>query len=60
MGLLEDEIDRLKDENKAQHEQILILQSKLNDAEVKLAKVMFLWNKKVKIYLNLFFNTVSP
>lgn len=39
MGFLEDEIDRLKDENKSQHEQILALQAQLQDTEEKMRKV---------------------
>lgn len=38
MTLLEDEVDRLKDENKAQHEQLLALTAKLKDAEERLLK----------------------
>ncbi|CAH1977066.1 unnamed protein product [Acanthoscelides obtectus] len=40
MGYLEDEIDRLKDENRQQHEQILALQAKLQDTEQKLTKIV--------------------
>lgn len=39
MTLLEDELDKQKDENRLQHEQILTLQSKLQDAELRLHKV---------------------
>lgn len=39
MGFLEDEIDRLKDENKSQHEHILALQAQLQDTEDKMRKV---------------------
>lgn len=39
MGFLEDELDRTKDENKKQHEQMLALQAKLYDTEQKLHKV---------------------
>lgn len=39
MGFLEDEIDRLKDENRNQHEQILALQAQLQDSEDKMDKV---------------------
>lgn len=38
MTLLEDELDKQKDENRLQHEQILTLQSKLQDAELRLHK----------------------
>ncbi|XP_076266762.1 trafficking kinesin-binding protein milt isoform X2 [Rhynchophorus ferrugineus] len=40
MGFLEDELDRVKDENRAQHEQILSLQSQLQDTEDKLRKML--------------------
>lgn len=40
MGMLEDEIDRLKDENKVQHEQMFALQSQLRDLEDKLSKCL--------------------
>lgn len=43
MGFLEDEIDRLKEENRTQHEQILALQSQLQDSEDKMHKVGFMW-----------------
>lgn len=39
MGFLEDEIDRLKDENRYQHEQILALQAQLQDSEDRMHKV---------------------
>lgn len=39
MGFLEDEIDRLKDENRSQHEQILALQAQLQDTEDKMRRV---------------------
>ncbi|KAK5644882.1 hypothetical protein RI129_006182 [Pyrocoelia pectoralis] len=39
MGLLEDEIDRQKEENRVQHEQILTLMAKLKDTEMKLHKL---------------------
>lgn len=39
MGFLEDELDRTKDENKMQHEEMLAIQSKLKDTEIKLHKV---------------------
>lgn len=39
MGILEDELDRQKEENRAQHERILALESKLYDTEMKVAKV---------------------
>lgn len=42
MGYLEDEIERLKEENRMQHEQILALQAQLNDTEDKLHKVLYL------------------
>lgn len=41
MGFLEDEIDRLKEENRTQHEQILALQSQLQNSEDKMHKVSF-------------------
>lgn len=40
MNYLEDEIDRLKEENRAQHEQILALQAQLQDTAGKLHKVL--------------------
>lgn len=40
MGLLEDELDRVKDENQMQHEQLLALQAQLQDTEEKLRKVL--------------------
>ncbi|KAF2881220.1 hypothetical protein ILUMI_24944 [Ignelater luminosus] len=40
MGLLEDEMDRLKEENRFQHEQILALTAKLKDTEMRLHKIM--------------------
>ncbi|XP_057669700.1 trafficking kinesin-binding protein milt isoform X2 [Diorhabda carinulata] len=40
MTYLEDEVDRLKDENRQQHEQILALQSQLQDTESKLRKIL--------------------
>ncbi|XP_031352022.1 trafficking kinesin-binding protein milt-like [Photinus pyralis] len=39
MGLLEDEVDRQKEENRLQHEQILALSAKLRDTEMRLHKV---------------------
>lgn len=39
MGLLEDEMDKLKEENRIQHEQIFALTAKLKDTEVRLHKV---------------------
>lgn len=42
MTYLEDEIDRQKEENRIQHEQILTLQAKLQDTEMKLHKVKLL------------------
>lgn len=39
MTLLEDEVDRQKEENRLQHEQILALTAKLKDTENKLHKV---------------------
>lgn len=39
MGYLEDELDRQKEENRQQHEQILALTAKLQDTEMKLHKV---------------------
>lgn len=39
MGYLEDELDRVKEENRVQHEQILALQAQLQDTEDKLRKV---------------------
>lgn len=39
MGYLEDELDRVKEENRLQHEQILALQAQLQDTEDKLRKV---------------------
>lgn len=39
MGYLEDEIDRLKDETRAQHDLIYSLQDQLKLNEEKLAKV---------------------
>lgn len=41
MGYLEDEIERTKEENRMQHEQILALQAQLNDTEDKLRKVLY-------------------
>lgn len=40
MGYLEDEIERTKEENRMQHEQILALQAQLNDTDDKLRKVL--------------------
>ncbi|XP_060528110.1 trafficking kinesin-binding protein milt isoform X2 [Cylas formicarius] len=40
VGLLEDELDRTKEENRLQHEEILTLQSKLRDTEDKLQKLL--------------------
>ncbi|XP_072381431.1 trafficking kinesin-binding protein milt isoform X2 [Diabrotica undecimpunctata] len=40
MNYLEDELDRLKEETRLQHEQILALQSQLQDTEGKLQKVL--------------------
>ncbi|XP_025832122.1 trafficking kinesin-binding protein milt isoform X2 [Agrilus planipennis] len=40
MTLLEDELDRQKDENRQQHEQILALTAKLEDTEMRLHKIM--------------------
>ncbi|KAL1497309.1 hypothetical protein ABEB36_008294 [Hypothenemus hampei] len=40
MGLLEDELDRIKEENRFQHEQILALQAQLQDTEDKLRKLL--------------------
>uniref|UniRef100_A0A6P7G7X1 Trafficking kinesin-binding protein milt isoform X2 n=1 Tax=Diabrotica virgifera virgifera TaxID=50390 RepID=A0A6P7G7X1_DIAVI len=40
MTYLEDELDRLKEESRLQHEQILALQSQLQDTEGKLQKVL--------------------
>lgn len=40
MGYLEDEIDRQKEENRIQHEQILALQGQLHDTESKLHKIL--------------------
>ncbi|XP_049823979.1 trafficking kinesin-binding protein milt isoform X3 [Aethina tumida] len=40
MGILEDELDRQKEENRAQHERILALESKLYDTEMKVAKLL--------------------
>ncbi|CAH1188241.1 unnamed protein product [Phyllotreta striolata] len=40
MTYLEDEIDRLKEENRTQHEQILALQARLEDADGKLHKCL--------------------
>lgn len=42
MGLLEDELDRQKDENRNQHEQIHALQTKIYEMEAKLQKVSIL------------------
>lgn len=42
MGFLEDELDRTKDENKMQQEQVLVLQAKLTETEIKLHKVSYL------------------
>ncbi|XP_031351501.1 trafficking kinesin-binding protein milt isoform X1 [Photinus pyralis] len=39
MGLLEDEVDRQKEENRLQHEQILALSAKLRDTEMRLHKL---------------------
>lgn len=39
MGFFEDEIDRLKEENRNQHEQILALQAQLQNTEEKMHKV---------------------
>lgn len=51
MGFLEDEIDRLKDENRSQHEQILALQSQLQDTDDKMHKVKdyICFHKKIQI-----------
>lgn len=54
MGFLENELDRQKEENKLQHEQILTLQAKLQDTELRLHKVgtscfSKLFNNKSKI-----------
>lgn len=43
MNYLEDEVDRVKEENRNQHEQILALQSQLQDTEDKLRKVSLKW-----------------
>ncbi|XP_074031262.1 LOW QUALITY PROTEIN: trafficking kinesin-binding protein milt [Leptinotarsa decemlineata] len=40
MGFLEDEIDRLKEENRIQYEQILLLSSQSQDSEEKLRKLL--------------------
>nr|XP_022917392.1 trafficking kinesin-binding protein milt isoform X1 [Onthophagus taurus] len=40
MTFLEDELDRVKEENRLQHEQILALTAKLQDTELKLHKFM--------------------
>ncbi|RZC36501.1 trafficking kinesin-binding protein milt, partial [Asbolus verrucosus] len=40
MGYLEDELDRQKEENRIQHEQILTLQAQLQDTEEKMKKFM--------------------
>ncbi|XP_066245170.1 trafficking kinesin-binding protein milt isoform X1 [Euwallacea similis] len=40
MGYLEDELDRVKEENRFQHEQILALQAQLQDTEDKLRKLL--------------------
>ncbi|CAG9761135.1 unnamed protein product [Ceutorhynchus assimilis] len=40
MGYLEDELDRTKEENRMQHEQILSLQAQLQDTEDKLRKLL--------------------
>ncbi|XP_019771654.2 trafficking kinesin-binding protein milt isoform X1 [Dendroctonus ponderosae] len=40
MTYLEDEVDRVKEENRNQHEQILALQSQLQDTEDKLRKLL--------------------
>lgn len=62
MGFLEDEIDRVKEENRMQHEQILALQSQLADNEDKLARVcvsyahfLSLYNPDWSSLLTLFF-----
>lgn len=39
MDFLEDELDRTKDETKMQQEQIVALQGKLTDTEIRLHKV---------------------
>lgn len=39
IGTLQDDLDRQKEENRLQHEQILTLQAKLSDAEMRLHKV---------------------
>ncbi|KAF5273998.1 hypothetical protein FQA39_LY01113 [Lamprigera yunnana] len=39
MGFLEDEMDRQKEENRIQHEHILIITAKLKDTEMKLHKI---------------------
>lgn len=40
MGYLADELDRVKEENRTQHEQILALQAQLQDTEDKLTKIL--------------------
>lgn len=41
IGTLQEELDRQKEENRLQHEQILTLQAKLNDSEMRLHKVSY-------------------
>lgn len=52
MGFLEDELDRQKEENRLQHEQILALQAKLQDTELRLHKVSALFYSAVKFNNN--------
>lgn len=55
MGLLEDELDRQKEENRIQHEQILVLQGKIQDMELKLQKVKIKLNEIPLISLLILF-----
>lgn len=46
IGSLQEELDRQKEENRMQHEQILTLQAKLTDSEMRLHKVRHLLNER--------------